>query len=186
MSESSNTIIKYFCDRFLDIDYYPSSLKTILDFELHKIKNIKKEDLLKFQKFNITTFRDLCNLEPSDYNRLVNRSFIEKKLLNSIIIAATLIANAWNKRSIYLNKPKMKVVVTGLDFAGKTSLINRLIHDYNYNDMNNIEPTIGTNIEEYQSKLLNLILWDLGGQKDNINEYLESPEKFFVQLDVLI
>ncbi|MFX1364393.1 MAG: ADP-ribosylation factor-like protein [Promethearchaeota archaeon] len=186
MSESANTIIKYFCDRFLDIEYYPSNLKAILDFDLHKIKNIKKEDLLKFQKFNIKTFRDLCNLDQSDYDRLINHSFIEKNLLNNIIIAATLIANSWNKRSIYLNKPKMKVVVAGLDFAGKTSLINRLIHDYNYNDMNNIEPTIGTNIEEYHSKWLNLILWDLGGQKDNINEYLESPEKFFVQLDVLI
>ncbi|MFX1503083.1 MAG: ADP-ribosylation factor-like protein [Promethearchaeota archaeon] len=186
MSESANTIIKYFCDRFLDIEYYPSNLKAILDLELNKIKNIKKEDLLKFQKFNIVTFRDLCNLEQSDYDQLINYSFIEKTILNNIIIAATLIANAWNKRSIYLNKPKMKVVVVGLDFAGKTSLINRLIHDYNYNDMNNIEPTIGTNIEEYQSKWLNLILWDLGGQKDNISEYLESPEKFFVQLDVLI
>ncbi|KKN31368.1 hypothetical protein LCGC14_0824690 [marine sediment metagenome] len=80
----------------------------------------------------------------------------------------------------------MKVVMVGLDFAGKTSLINRLIHDYNYNEIINIEPIIGANIEEYQSKWLNLILWDLGGQKDNIVEYLESPEKFFVQLDVLI
>lgn len=48
MSESANTIIKYFCDRFLDLDYYPSSLKVILDLELKKIKNIKKEDLQKF------------------------------------------------------------------------------------------------------------------------------------------
>ncbi|KKN31369.1 hypothetical protein LCGC14_0824700 [marine sediment metagenome] len=43
MSESANTIIKYFCDRFLDIDYYPSSLKVILDLELKKIKNIKNK-----------------------------------------------------------------------------------------------------------------------------------------------
>ncbi len=186
MSESANTIIKYFYDRFLDIDYYPSSLKVILDLELKKIKNIKKEDLQKFQKCNITSFRDLCNLEQSDYEKLINQSFIEKTILNNTIIAATLIANAWNKRNIYLNKPKMKVVMVGLDFAGKTSLINRLIHDYNYNEIINIEPTIGANIEEYQSKWLNLILWDLGGQKDNIVEYLESPEKFFVQIDVLI
>lgn len=27
MSESAKTIIKYFCDRFLDIDYYPTNLK---------------------------------------------------------------------------------------------------------------------------------------------------------------
>ena len=135
MSESANTIIKYFCDRFLDIDYYPSSLKVILDLELKKIKNIKKEDLQKFQKFNITSFRDLCNLEQSDYEKLINHSFIEKTILNNTIKAATLIANAWNKRYIYLKKPKMNVVVVGLDFADKTSLINRLIHDYNYNEM---------------------------------------------------
>ncbi|KKK42740.1 hypothetical protein LCGC14_0879840 [marine sediment metagenome] len=135
MSESANTIIKYFCDRFLDLDYYPSSLKVILDLELKKIKNIKKEDLQKFQKFNITSFRDLCNLEQSDYEKLINHSFIEKTILNNTIKAATLIANAWNKRYIYLKKPKMNVVVVGLDFADKTSLINRLIHDYNYNEM---------------------------------------------------
>jgi hypothetical protein len=29
-------------------------------------------------------------------------------------------------------------------------------------------------------------LWDLGGQKRHIDEYLEEPEKFFVQVDVLI
>ncbi len=135
MSESANTIIKYFCDRFLDLDYYPSSLKVILDLELKKIKNIKKEDLQKFQDFNITSFRDLCNLEQSDYEKLINHSFIEKTILNNTIKAATLIANAWNKRYIYLKKPKMNVVVVGLDFADKTSLINRLIHDYNYNEM---------------------------------------------------
>jgi GTPase SAR1 family protein len=52
--------------------------------------------------------------------------------------------------------------------------------------MINLEPTIGANVEEYQSEKIDLILWDLGGQKDNIDEYLESPEKFFIQVDVLI
>ena len=80
----------------------------------------------------------------------------------------------------------MKIVVAGLDFAGKTSLINRLINDYNYNDIINLEPTIGAVIEEYKSNRLDLVVWDLGGQKDNVKEYLESPEKFFIQVDVLI
>jgi len=80
----------------------------------------------------------------------------------------------------------MKVVVAGLNYAGKTSLINRLINDINYNDVLNLEPTMGANVEEYQSEKIDLILWDLGGQKDNIDEYLESPERFFVQVDVLI
>ena len=49
-----------------------------------------------------------------------------------------------------------------------------------------INTTKGSNFEEFLSDRLDLIIWDLGGQKDNIDEYLESPEKFFIQIDVLI
>ncbi|MBY9014836.1 MAG: 50S ribosome-binding GTPase [Candidatus Lokiarchaeota archaeon] len=109
-----------------------------------------------------------------------------EKLSKKALIAAFLIANSWSKRNQYLKKPKMKVVVAGFNYVGKISLINRLVIDINYNDMINLEPTIGANFEEYQSEKIDLILWDLGGQQDIIDEYLESPERFFVQVDVLI
>lgn len=186
MSESAKTIIKYFCDRFLDIDYYPTSLKDILDLEINRLKNIDEEDVVKFNKINIKNLRELSMVQISEYERLSKKALINKSNFKNALIAAILIANAWSKRTQYMKKPKMKVVVAGLNFAGKTSLINRLINDINYNDMINLEPTIGANVEEYQSDKLDLILWDLGGQKDNIEEYLESPERFFIQVDVLI
>lgn len=186
MSESAKTIIKYFCDRFLNIDYYPTSLKDILDLEINRLKNIDEEDVVKFNKINIQNLRDLSMVQISEYERLSKKAFINKSNFKNALIAAILIANAWSKRAQYMKKPKMKVVVAGLNFAGKTSLINRLINDINYQDMINLEPTIGANVEEYQSDKLDLILWDLGGQKDNIEEYLESPERFFIQVDVLI
>ena len=46
MSESAKAIIKYFCDRFLDIDYYPTSLKSILDLEIDKLRNIRNVYLM--------------------------------------------------------------------------------------------------------------------------------------------
>lgn len=186
MSESAKTIIKYFCDRFLNIDYYPTSLKDILDLEINRLKNIDEEDVVKFNKINIQNLRDLSMVQISEYERLSKKALINKSNFKNALIAAILIANAWSKRAQYMKKPKMKVVVAGLNFAGKTSLINRLINDINYQDMINLEPTIGANVEEYQSDKLDLILWDLGGQKDNIEEYLESPERFFIQVDVLI
>lgn len=186
MSESAKNIIQYFCDRFLDIDYYPTNLKTILDLQLNDLKNIKDEELKKFKKLKIKTLRDLSRLEKKDIEKLIKKDLIDKSTLYNAIIASNLIHNAWNKRRLYQKKPKMKTVIAGLDFAGKTSLINRLINDYNYKDIVNLKPTTGANIEEYQSDNIDLILWDLGGQKDNIDEYLESPERFFVQLDVLI
>jgi len=186
MSESAKTIIKYFCDRFLDIDYYPTSLKSILDLEINKLKNLGEEDISKFNKIKLFNLRDLSLVPVSDYEKLSKKAQINDITFKKALIAAILIANSWSKRTQYLKKPKMKVVVAGLNYAGKTSLINRLVNDINYNDMINLEPTIGANVEEYQSEKIDLILWDLGGQKDNIDEYLESPEMFFVQVDVLI
>jgi len=186
MSESAKTIIKYFCDRFLDIDYYPTSLNSILDLGINKLKNLEEKDVNKFNSIKLFNLRDLSMVPVSDYKKLSKKGQINSITFKKAQIAAVLIANSWSKRKQYLTKPKMKVVVAGLNYAGKTSLINRLINDINYNDMINLEPTIGANVEEYQSEKIDLILWDLGGQKDNINEYLESPERFFVQVDVLI
>jgi GTPase SAR1 family protein len=186
MSESAKTIVKYFCDRFLNIDYYPSSLSSILDLTIDYIKNIKPDDVTKFQRIEINTIRELSLMRVSDYEKKAKKVFIEQSTFNSSLVAAYLIANAWNKRSLYLKKIKMKVVIAGLDYAGKTSLLNRMMNDYNYNDMINLEPTVGASVEEYQSDKIDLVLWDLGGQKDHIDEYLESPEKFFINVDVLI
>lgn len=186
MSESAKTIVKYFCDRFLNLDYYPSSLSSILDLTIDTLKNIKQDDVLKFQRIDVTTIRELSQLNVSDYEKKAKKVFLEQSTFNASLIAAYLIANAWNKRNLYMKKIKMKVVIAGLDYAGKTSLLNRMMNDYNYNDMINLEPTVGANVEEYQSDKLDLVLWDLGGQKDHIEEYIESPEKFFINVDVLI
>lgn len=186
MSESAKRLIRFFSDRFLKIEYYPSSLKAILDLDISSFRGISEENAAKFKKINIETLRDLSTTKVSDYKKLSKKASIEEPIFKGALIGSYLIANAWNKRNIYLKKPKMKVVFTGLDYAGKTSLINRLFNDYNYNDMINLEPTIGANVEEFQSEKLDLVLWDLGGQKDHIEEYLSSPENFFVHLDVLI
>ncbi len=186
MSESAKRLIKFFSDRFLKIEYYPTSLKAILDLDVNILKGVSEENLIKFKKLKIETIRDLSTIKASEYKKLSKKAFIEEQVFKGALISSYLIANAWNKRSIYLKKPKMKVVFAGLDYAGKTSLINRLFNDYNYNDMINLEPTIGSNVEEFQSEKLDLVLWDLGGQKDHIEEYLSTPENFFVHLDVLI
>ena len=186
MSDSSKIIIKYFSDRFLDIDYYPTSLKAVLDLELSFLKGLSKDDINKFSKLGLVTLRDLSGVDVKDLETKARKVNLKISTFKNAIIGAYLVANSWNKRKMYMKKPKMKVVIAGLDYAGKTSLINRLINDYNYNDMINLEPTVGANVEEYQSDRLDLVLWDLGGQKDHINEYLASPERFFIHVDVMI
>ena len=78
MSESAKTIIKYFCDRFLDIDYYPTSLKDILDLEINRLKNIDEEDVVKFNRIDIKNLRDLSMVQISEYERLSKKALINK------------------------------------------------------------------------------------------------------------
>lgn len=186
MSESAKTIIKYFCDRFLEIEYYPTSIKAILDLELNKLKDVDGQVFEALKKLKINTIREASELTQKEYRKFLKKGDLNETTLRNIYISSRLISNAWNKRKEYLKKPQMKVVIAGLDFAGKTSLINRMVHNYDYHDLMNLEPTKGANIEEFQSDKLNLVLWDLGGQKRHVEVYLEEPEKFFVQVDVLI
>lgn len=186
MSDSAKTIIKYFCDRFLELDYYPTSIKAILDLKIGKLKDVDAQVRDSLKDLKIETIREASDLTEGEYKKLLKKKKIDDNILRNIFISSRLISNAWNKRKEYLKKPQMKVVIAGLDFAGKTSLINRLVHNYDYHDLMNLEPTKGANIEEFQSDKLNLVLWDLGGQKRHVEEYLEEPEKFFVQVDVLI
>jgi len=186
MSEKSQKIIKYFCDRFLELDYYPKSIKAILDLTIEKLKDVQDGEVNELQKKKLKQIRDISDLELDNFKDLTENLDIEEKTINNIYIASNLIANAWNKRKAYLKKPQMKVVIAGLDFAGKTTLIKRLIHNRNYYDLVNLEPTKGANVEEFQSDKLNLVLWDLGGQKAHIDEYLQDPERYFIKVDLLI
>ena len=185
MSDSAKNIIKFLCDRFFELEYYPTSLSALLDLPIDKLRDFTQKDISKFNKIDIKILRDLTTISEEEFLKLATLTNMDLNILNNAKVAATLIANAWTKRKEYIKKSQSKIVVAGLDYAGKTSLINRLMHDHTYGDLINLEPTIGANIQEFESDNLNLIIWDLGGQKSNLEEYIREPEKFFIHLDVL-
>jgi ADP-ribosylation factor 1/2 len=57
-------------------------------------------------------------------------------------------------------RTEKRIVMLGLDAAGKTTILNRL----NLNEYLSTIPTIGFNVENVQYKNLNLNIWDVGGQ----------------------
>ncbi len=75
-----------------------------------------------------------------------------------------------------------KILVVGLDQAGKTSILNILANKYTL--MDNIKPTAG--IERTEMKILDIpiLSWDLGGQKKFRQGYLEDL-KVFAETDSL-
>jgi ADP-ribosylation factor protein 1 len=61
---------------------------------------------------------------------------------------------------IFHGQSEKRILMVGLDAAGKTSILYRLKLGDNVTTI----PTIGFNVETVQYKKLNMVVWDVGGQ----------------------
>ena len=77
-----------------------------------------------------------------------------------------------------------KIIFTGLDFAGKTSIILALQREFSKIAV--IEPTIGTQRTTFKLLGREVTEWDLGGQKSYLISYLKNPGKFFEDTEIAI
>jgi small GTP-binding protein len=84
-------------------------------------------------------------------------------------------------------KDSAKVLITGLDYAGKTSIMIALDQQKGYIDMvKDLTPTV--RVEQIEIKFLGkeVIFWDLGGQKKYRELYEKKKDKYFAETDLLI
>eukprot|EP01095_Lingulamoeba_sp_RSL-Kostka_P015073 TRINITY_DN681_c0_g1_i1.p1 TRINITY_DN681_c0_g1~~TRINITY_DN681_c0_g1_i1.p1 ORF type:complete len:192 (+),score=48.10 TRINITY_DN681_c0_g1_i1:34-576(+) len=63
--------------------------------------------------------------------------------------------------SLLWSNKEYKVIVIGLDNAGKTTTLYKLL----LNEVVVTAPTIGSNVEEITYKNLRFLMWDVGGQQ---------------------
>ncbi|KAJ8952504.1 hypothetical protein NQ318_003300, partial [Aromia moschata] len=68
-----------------------------------------------------------------------------------------LFAKLW---SLFGNE-EHKIVIVGLDNAGKTTILYQFL----MNEVVHTSPTIGSNVEEVVWRNIHFIMWDLGGQQ---------------------
>ena len=73
---------------------------------------------------------------------------------------------------------EMRILLLGLDNAGKTTLLKQLASE----EVNMVTPTIGFNVKSVQSQGFKLNVWDIGGQRE-IRPYWRN---YFENTDVLI
>jgi len=87
----------------------------------------------------------------------------------------------------YLREEKSetsKILFSGLDDAGKTSIILALQREFS--KIANIEPTKGAQRRMFEFLGKNISEWDLGGQQTYRIAYLKNPTKYFAETEVLI
>ncbi|MFX0024298.1 MAG: ADP-ribosylation factor-like protein [Candidatus Hermodarchaeota archaeon] len=77
-----------------------------------------------------------------------------------------------------------KILFTGLDGAGKTSIILTLQREFSTIAL--IEPTRGAQRRTFKLLGREISEWDLGGQKSYLISYLRNPGKYFDDTEVAI
>jgi len=77
-----------------------------------------------------------------------------------------------------------KILFTGLDGAGKTSIILALQREYSKIAL--LEPTRGAQRTNFKFLGKDITEWDLGGQKSYRISYLKNPSKYFEDTEIAI
>lgn len=110
------------------------------------------------------------------------------KALDKAIIISSIITNLTDADEIVTGKSAQKIIVIGLDNAGKTAILNKFGGRLGISDLANLKPTKGVDRRhiETENSDLDLFIWDFGGQAQYRSKYLKNPEQYFLQVDLLI
>jgi len=186
MSSDKEKIIKIFCKKFLDVEKTPNSFSEILNMSPDILKECNNENVEKLKKYKIKQIRHLVKIDSKNIEKIVKETDIEEELIRKWILAAQLLSRAWQKRALYLKKSKQKIIVLGLNNAGKTSMLESLKGKTKFGDITNLPPTKGVDIQQVEVENFNLMIWDFGGQKFHREDYLKKPEEYFLHIDLII
>ncbi|XP_019502090.1 PREDICTED: ADP-ribosylation factor-like protein 5A isoform X3 [Hipposideros armiger] len=82
----------------------------------------------------------------------------------------------------FLQIEEHKVIIVGLDNAGKTTIL----YQFSMNEVVHTSPTIGSNVEEIVINNTRFLMWDIGGQeslRSSWNTYYTNTEFVIVVVD---
>ncbi|MFW9900872.1 MAG: ADP-ribosylation factor-like protein [Candidatus Thorarchaeota archaeon] len=109
---------------------------------------------------------------------------LEEKLKKAITISSLIVGVKEEEEGFEASA--QKVLVAGLDNAGKTATLSKFGGRLGISDMISTHPTKGVVRMKFGNSRLNLFIWDLGGQEEYRERYLNNPEQYFLELDLLI
>jgi len=84
------------------------------------------------------------------------------------------------------DEESIKIVLTGLDNSGKTSILNCLKGIKRISAFNNPMPTKGLDVQLFEALNSKYAIWDLGGQKAYLDEYFNDFKKLEKETNKII
>lgn len=150
----------------------------LLNLSIESIKDIKKEDIIILKELGYEKIIDLLEIEnPQEI--ISKNTNLEYITLEKLVTVARIIHDFLNDKKAL----KKKLVLVGLDNAGKTSMIDVLLNPDQ--EISENKPTLGLKRDNLDFLDYNLVLWDFGGQRKYRDQYLLDKEKNFAFTDVL-
>jgi len=193
----SNLIKKFLNPNNVDIDRIEKVLP-VLQLPPQALKLFNEEDIkLVNQLYKFSTVEEFSSLNPADpfepfhfleeyqdtIESIVNQAPGFKEKIEKAVIISHLLKSLSEKKLNIENK--QKILVIGLDNAGKTAIISKLGGKLGLDELASLKPTKGIERKEIKTKQMNLIIWDFGGHILYRDRHLTNEENF-ICTDLLI
>jgi len=170
----------------LDAIKIPENIKDIPDMPIHDLRDLTVEEAKVISELiKAKTIRELSKVT---YDQIVQRisliknAGISKTKLELLITAAKYIVQGVE----YKPPVGKKIVIAGLDNAGKTALLKAIKKEVGFSELSSIKPTRGAMRDELELHDQSIHLVELGGQEEFRKFYIEKPERFFLDTDIIV
>ena len=90
-----------------------------------------------------------------------------------------------SEEELLIPKIQHKVIIAGLDSAGKTSIYEKVIEGTNPEELRDLPPTKGIERRRRSLDGIEIVFWDLAGQSSYRSNYLANPQ-IFLNTSILI
>jgi len=177
-----------------------TDLEEILNLSSSSFKFLTDPDAdLFLELFKISTIGQFASLDPEEafknlYTDTATRDRIEhllqtdyeleEKLKKAVTISK--IIHKVREESLSFIYKEQKIIVVGLSNAGKTTILRKFGGQIGIKDLAKLNPTKGIERQEIVTSDLALAIWDFGGQEEYRNKYLQNPDKYFLNVDLVI
>jgi len=165
-----------------------SMIKQLMDIsKIGEASDLNKEnpfDLLMKIEESDESLELKENLKEKIEELKVKYPTLEDKLKKTATISSLIASVKEEHEGIVL--ASQKVLVVGLDNAGKTATLSKFGGRLGISDTIATHPTKGVVRMKFGNSKMSLFIWDLGGQQEYRERYLSNPEQYFVELDLLL
>ncbi|MHA1696947.1 MAG: ADP-ribosylation factor-like protein [Candidatus Helarchaeota archaeon] len=165
----------------------PRKIKELKKLPVESIKGV--DEYKEFMnKMNIKTIADMASINIEKVKNAAEEFDISPDRIDEWQTIAKIITRAGK----YKGEVSKKVMLLGIDNAGKTAITKTLTIKYRGNlqafgqILQDLLPTKGAVQDQLRVSNVNIILWDLGGQKLYRKIYLREPERFFFDTSAVI